>query len=231
MSTKILFENSNFLILDKPSGLVVHPFDYSQEETLLDFLSVHSPSIFSFENTKKLQDGREINLGGIVHKLDRETSGSMVIAKDKETFEILSSQFKNHEVEKEYIALVEGIVEKQSFIIDAPLGRNKKEYRQSVHPSNLRGQLREAITEVSVISRNEKENTTLVSLIPKTGRTHQLRVHMAHIGHPILGDKIYGNKETSSTRLMLHAKKLSFSINGEKYEFETETPEQFTKNQ
>ncbi len=227
MIPKIIYENEHFLILDKPSGLVVHPFDFSQEETLLDFLRTHSPVIFSFENTKKLQDGREINLGGIVHKLDRETSGSMVVAKDKETFEILSSQFKNHEVEKEYVALVEGMVEKDSFVIDAPLGRNKKEYRQSVHPSNPRGQLREAITAVSVISRNEKTNTTLVSLIPKTGRTHQLRVHMAHIRHPILGDKIYGNKETPSTRLMLHAKKLSFSINGEKYEFETELPQGF----
>ena len=227
MNISVIFENNNFLVINKPNGLVVHPFDFSEESTILDFLCLHAPATISFENIKTLQDGRSINLGGIVHKLDRETSGIMVVTKNKKTFETLSEAFKKHAVEKEYSAVVEGLIEKDSFTIDAPLGRNKKEYRQRVNPENLRGELHEAITEVRVISRNLSKHTTLVSLLPKTGRTHQLRAHMAYIGHPIIGDKIYGNKETSSLRLMLHARKLSFKIEGNHHTFETEVPNDF----
>lgn len=222
----VIFEDTNIVVINKPSGIVVHPFDYSTEETLLDFLMTYVPDIFGIDNTVTLQDKRIINLGGVVHKLDRDTSGVMVVAKNKETFDELKAQLRNHTTKKTYIALVEGIVKEESFTIDAPLGRNKKDYKQQVNPVNPRGELRDAVTEVKVISKNENENTTLVELTPKTGRTHQLRAHMSHIGHPIVGDKAYGSTH-DSPRITLHAKTLMFDVNSEKYFFATDSPEEF----
>lgn len=220
----IIFENENFLTINKPSGLVVHPFDYSTEETLLDFLHKHSPEVFGIDNAITLQDKRVINLGGIVHKLDRDTSGVMVVAKNQITFDELKLQFRNHTTKKTYLAIVEGFVKEDQFTIDAPLGRNKKDYKQSVNPEKPRGELRDAVTDVQVIKRNEK--TTLVELTPRTGRTHQLRAHMSHIGHPIVGDKAYGST-SDSPRIMLHAKSLGFTLSGENYSFTAETQEEF----
>lgn len=221
MEIPIIFENEALLVINKPSGLVVHPFDHSREETLVDFLHTHTPFCFEIKNEKRLLDGRTIALGGIVHKLDRDTSGVMVIAKDEKTFLELQKKFKEHSIEKVYEGVVEGVVKEDTFTIDGPLGRNKKEYKQSVNPNNPRGELRNAITHVHVLKRNE--NTTLVELSPKTGRTHQLRAHMAHIGHPIVGDKAYGSK-IDSARIMLHAKKLSFALYDKDYFFETASP-------
>lgn len=233
LTISIIFENNDFLIINKPSSLVIHPFDYSTEYTLVDFLHEKYPEIFSIENNTTLQDKRIIPLGGIVHKLDRDTSGIMVIAKIQKIFDELKSQFRNHTVKKTYIALVDGRIDlcpghesadSDTFTIDAPLGRNKKEYKQSTNPENPRGELREAITDVKVIKRNT--TTTLVKLFPKTGRTHQLRAHMSSIGHPIVGDKAYGSK-IESERIMLHAESLSFTVNNESYSFEVEVPEGF----
>lgn len=217
MHIPVIFEDDTILVINKPSGLVVHPYDFSTEETLLDFLHAHSPEMFSIENTIKLQDGRTISLGGIVHKLDRETSGAMVVAKNEEAFKELREQFINHRVEKMYVAIVGGIVEQDMFTIDAPLGRNKKEYKQKVNPENPRGELREAVTDVRALACYE--TTTLVELKPKTGRTHQLRAHMAYIGHPIVGDIAYGSTVKDS-RIMLHAKKTSFTIANKNFSFE-----------
>jgi 23S rRNA pseudouridine1911/1915/1917 synthase len=229
MIIPVIFEDTNILIINKPSGMVVHPFDYSTEETLLDFLMTHIPDSFSIDNIVTLQDKRTINLGGIVHKLDRDTSGVMVIAKNKETFDELKAQFRNHTTKKTYIALVDGIVKEDTFTIDAPLGRNKKDYKQQVNPENPRGELRDAVTEVKVVTKNKDKNTTLVELTPKTGRTHQLRAHMSHISHPIVGDKAYGSTQ-DSPRIMLHAKTLMFDVASETYFFATDVPEEFILN-
>jgi 23S rRNA pseudouridine1911/1915/1917 synthase len=221
----ILFENEDFLIINKPSGLVVHPFDHSTEETLLDFLQTHIPESFSISNQRVLMDGRTLALGGLVHKLDRDTSGVMVVAKNQDTFDTFRVQFSSHIIEKKYHAVVEGLVIKDTQRIDGPLGRNKKEYKQTVNPQNPRnGELREAVTDVQVLRRNDI--TTLVELTPKTGRTHQLRAHMAHIGHPIVGDKAYGSTQTSA-RIMLRAKSLSFTLHDIPYTFESVTPADF----
>ena len=221
---KIIYEDDNILVINKPSGLVVHPYDHSTEYTLVDFLHEHIPESFSIDNNVTLQDKRIISLGGIVHKLDRDTSGVMVIAKTQSTFDSLKEQFRNHTTKKIYVALVEGIIENPIFTIDAPLGRSKKDYKQSTHPENPRGELREAITEVKVLSHGDA--ATLVELTPKTGRTHQLRAHMSSINHSIVGDKAYGSNIDSS-RIMLHAKSLDFILEGENKHFEVEVPESF----
>lgn len=220
----IIFENENFIVINKPSGLVVHPFDTSTEETLLDFLHTHSPETFSIKNERVLMDGRTLTLGGLVHKLDRDTSGVLVVAKNEKTFNDLKKQFTEHSVEKKYIARVEGLVQEDSQRIDGPLGRNKKEYKQRVNPTNPRGELRVAITDVQVLAR--KESLTVVQLTPKTGRTHQLRAHMAHIGHPIVGDIAYGSTQ-ESPRIMLHAEELTFELDGVKHSFKAPVPEGF----
>lgn len=224
MHIPVIFEDSDIIVLDKPSGIVVHPFDFSTEETVLDFLHIRIPETFSIDNSIILQDGRTIALGGIVHKLDRETSGVLVVAKKQATFDELREQFLSNKVEKKYIALVEEIIEQDSFTIDAPLGRGKKDYKQSTNPVNPRGPLRDAITEVHVLTR--KENTTLVGLAPKTGRTHQLRAHMASIGHPIVGDIAYGSISKDS-RIMLHAESISFILGKEKRSFSSPLPPEF----
>jgi 23S rRNA pseudouridine1911/1915/1917 synthase len=217
MSPSVIFENEHFLIINKPSGTVVHPFDFSDEVTLLDFLEQYSPEIFVIENPITLQDDRIINLGGIVHKLDRDTSGVLVVAKTKEALEELRNLFTTQQVQKTYVALVDGVIKEDTLHIDAPLGRNKKDYKQVAYPKNPRGDLREALTDLRVIRRDE--TTTLVELQPKTGRTHQLRAHMAYIGHPIVGDIAYGST-LSSARIMLHAEKIAFSLFKEEYMFE-----------
>jgi 23S rRNA pseudouridine1911/1915/1917 synthase len=228
MNIPILFEDQHILVINKPSGLVVHPFDFSDEPTLLDFLHTHIPESFSINNSITLQDKRIIALGGIVHKLDRDTSGVMVVAKDQVTFDELQKKFKRVDdattIKKVYIALVEGLIEKETFIIDAPLGREKKGYKQVVNPKNPRGELRDAITEVRIIQRNA--STTLVELHPITGRTHQLRAHMASIDHPIVGDISYGSS-IKAPRIMLHAETLSFVINEKEYNLKAEVPKEF----
>jgi len=227
MKPSIIFEDNSILVIDKPSGIVVHPYDHSTEETLLDFLHEYSPSMFAINNAITLQDGRTIPLGGIVHKLDRDTSGVLVIAKTQTVFDELKKQFREHLVQKVYIAVVEGIITKNSFTIDAPLGRSKKDYKQSTAPANPRGELRPAITDVSILHRQGLCNTTLVKLMPKTGRTHQLRAHMASIGHPIVGDKAYGST-IDSPRIVLHAESITFLSNGKEYTFNAEIPKEFS---
>jgi 23S rRNA pseudouridine1911/1915/1917 synthase len=226
MESVIIFEDENILVINKPSGLVVHPFDHSTEVTLLDFIHEKINFIPITENSITLQDGRTIQLGGIVHKLDRETSGVMVIAKNDATFISLKKQFTDHTIKKTYIAIVDGLVDKDSFIIDEPLGRNKKEYKQTVNPTNPRGELRNAVTEVSVVSRGN--GMTEVILTPITGRTHQLRAHMSYIGHPIVGDVAYGSFK-KDPRIMLHASTLTISVDGKEKTFTAPTPEGFSK--
>jgi 23S rRNA pseudouridine1911/1915/1917 synthase len=225
MNIPVIFEDENFLIINKLSGLVVHPFDNSNEETIVDHLKVSHPDIFTItDNTFTLQNGTGVPLGGIVHKLDRETSGVMVIAKNQNTFSELKKAFLEHTTKKVYLALIEGTIDADSLRINAPLGRNKKNYKQVAFPENPRGELREAITDLSVILRGKV--TTLVKLEPVTGRTHQLRAHMTHIGHPIVGDKAYGST-VESPRIMLHAQNLTFILNNQEYTFEAAAAKEF----
>ncbi|MEN9881059.1 MAG: ribosomal large subunit pseudouridine synthase rRNA synthase [Candidatus Parcubacteria bacterium] len=229
MIPPIIYEDENILIINKPSGLVVHPFDNSKEETLVDWLKTLYPCMFTTitDNIFTLQNGDTVALGGIVHKLDRGTSGVMVIAKTKEPFTELRVWFRVHGVEKIYVALTEGVVPHTMLRIDAPLGRNKKDYKQVAYPKNPRGELRDATTDLTVISRGN--STTFVKLTPKTGRTHQLRAHMAHIEHPIVGDIAYGST-IKCERILLHAQKISFTLFGKEYSFEAPTPALFIDN-
>lgn len=203
----VIFEDSHIIVLNKPPDLVVHPAPGNYTGTLVNALLYHYGSLPS---SGAGPQGDERERAGIVHRLDKDTSGVMVVARTQEALRSLSGQFKNRIVQKKYIALVSGVIKKGSGTIEAGLGRHVKERQKiSVHTHKAR----EAVTLYKVKER--LKNATLVEVEIKTGRTHQIRVHMAHIGHPVLGDRVYGGakamkfNDSTIPRQMLHAESLS----------------------
>ena len=177
---EIIYEDDEILVINKPAGLLVHPAGKRTTGTLANILAFYFGQLPSLGDRKRL---------GIVHRLDEGTSGIMVIAKTEDSLRNISEQFEKREVKKEYLALVKGRMELDEGRIDFPLGRHQlKRQRMAVRYTVSRA----AETYWKVIERFKY--STLVALTPKTGRTHQLRVHLAHLGHPILGDKEYGIK-------------------------------------
>ena len=213
---KIVFEDEELLVVDKPTGMLAHPTKGVRCGTLLNAITYY----LNFDEQSKSKTERLIR-AGLVHRLDKNTSGLMVIAKNPRSHRVLCSHFQRKLVEKKYFAVVEGIVEEDFGTINAPIGRNAEEkfwYISSLED----GKHAESI--FRVIRR--KADTTLLELEPVTGRTNQLRLHCAHIGHAIIGDDKYGGREFS--RLCLHAAKLSFwHPNGNIWlEFESDLPEE-----
>jgi 23S rRNA pseudouridine1911/1915/1917 synthase len=204
----VLFEDPHIIVVNKPPGLVVHPAPGNYTGTLVNALLYHFGSLPS---RNAGEDGGDRGRAGIVHRLDKNTSGVMVVARTQEALRSLTMQFKNRVVRKRYIALVSGVIKKGSGTIDVGLGRHVKERTKiSTHTHHAR----EAVTSFTVKERYK--NVTLVAVEIKTGRTHQIRVHMAHIGHPVLGDQVYGAGKSTRfgesiiARQMLHAEMLSF---------------------
>jgi 23S rRNA pseudouridine1911/1915/1917 synthase len=201
----VIYEDSHLIVLNKPPGLVVHPAPGNYTGTLVNGLLYHYGSLPSSG-----PPGSERERAGIVHRLDRDTSGVMVVARTQEALRSLSAQFKKRIVGKRYLALVSGVIKKGSGTIDAAIGRHVKDRKKiSVHTKKAR----EALSLYAV--RERFANATLLSVEIKTGRTHQIRVHLSHIGHPVLGDHVYGGMKAMKTngidvpRQMLHAESLS----------------------
>jgi 23S rRNA pseudouridine1911/1915/1917 synthase len=204
----VVFEDDAMVVLNKPPGLVVHPAPGNYTGTLVNALLFHYGSLPSSGGAGG--PGSERERAGIVHRLDKDTSGVMVVARTPMVLRALSAQFKERVVQKKYLALVAGVIKKGSGSIEASIGRHVKERKKiSVHTTSPR----EAITLYRVKERFR--NATLVEVQIKTGRTHQIRVHMAHAGHPVLGDRTYGGARvvtvggTTIARQMLHAESLS----------------------
>ena len=227
MELKIIYEDENVLVIDKPAGIVVFPEGKTTEKTLIDYLIKRYPEL------KKA--GRPPRYG-IVHRLDKDTSGILLVAKNGKTLESLQKQFKEGKVEKKYLALVTGNIKTEGGKIETLIGRSPKDRKkqkvylphepgsQGRHPPTT---LREAITEYKVLQRFE--NYTLIEAEPKTGRKHQIRTHFAYLSHPIVGDKMYGFKNQSLPeglkRKFLHANYLRIELpNGEIKEFKSELP-------
>lgn len=194
------------------------------DPTLVDWLRVRYPGIKEVGDDPVLRPG-------IVHRLDKATSGVMLIAKTQASFEFLKKLFQEHRIKKVYFALVFGVPKNKEGVIDAPIGIKNGSLKRSIHASKM---AKSAITEYSVVEkiiRSEKEEYTFLKVSPKTGRTHQIRVHMASIGHPIVGDAMYGKKTQPpfAHRLMLHAASLEFSDDaGNRFVFEAPLPSEFT---
>jgi 23S rRNA pseudouridine1911/1915/1917 synthase len=205
---EIIFEDDELLVVNKASGMLVHPTHWEKNGTLLNAVAWHLN-----------KDGGNFIRPGLIHRLDKETSGLIVVAKTSHAHRVLADHFHRKLVEKRYAALVDGIVEENEGVITAPIGRFAEEKLW-----NIKADGKPAETRFRVIKRNK--DSTLLELEPVTGRTNQLRIHCAHIGHPIMGDYRYQRREFS--RLCLHAQKLSFwHPNGNRrLEFETKIPEE-----
>ncbi|MDO8601885.1 MAG: RluA family pseudouridine synthase, partial [bacterium] len=239
LEPKILHEDKNILLIDKPAGMLVHGIYHKgeakhHEETLVDWLVTKYPEI---KNVGDVPSQR----GGIVHRLDRETSGVMVIARTQEAFHFLKKQFQNHTVQKTYQTLVWGRVKNDTGIINKPISIVDGTVRRTVFKGKMK---REAITEYEVLryynlresassDRRSSATFTLVKVMPKTGRTHQIRVHLSSIGHSIVGDKLYGKKRQGLAvngqmlnRHFLHASQIEFiSPSGKKITATSELPD------
>ena len=232
MSPEIIYEDEHILVLNKPAGLVVHSDGKTKEETLCDWVLENYPEM---ENIGEPIDTGEaiIKRPGIVHRLDRETSGAIVLAKDQDTFYFLKEQFQNREIEKVYNAVVWGNIKQDKGVIDAPIGRSGKDFRQWSAMRGARGQLRVAVTEYKVLSRFEEngEKFVFLEVRPKTGRTHQIRVHMKYLNNPLVCDSLYAESRPcvlGFNRVALHARQITLEIpdKGRK-SFEAPFPEDF----
>lgn len=220
---KVIYEDNDLLILDKPSGITVNKSDTTVDEiTVQDF-------VFEKLNfaAKKADESDFYKRAGIVHRIDKETSGILVVAKDIESFTNLQAQFKERNIEKSYIALVHGNVKVDEGEIVVPVGRlpwNRKRF-------GILAGGKDAVTSYKVIERFKKPYT-LLELSPKTGRTHQIRVHLKYINHPIFADFLYAGRKVSRDdrklleRFFLHAQKISFPHprTGERVNFESNLP-------
>ena len=214
----IIYEDKDVLVVNKPQGMVVHPAAGIQTGTLVNAILNHCTDLSGINGVLR---------PGIVHRIDKDTSGVLVIAKNDLAHNRLAEQLENHSMNREYVAITEGIIKVEEGTIDAPLARDPKERIKIAVVKDGR----HAVTHFKVIERF-KANTLIVCKL-ETGRTHQIRVHMAHIGHPIVGDPVYGYKKQRFrlTGQMLHARTLGFiHPTTKKYvEFNADLPEYFTR--
>ena len=214
---EILYEDDDIIVVNKPKGMVVHPANGNPDGTLVNaIMSICKDSLSGI--------GGEIR-PGIVHRLDKNTSGAIIIAKNDKAHINLSEQLKNHEIKKTYIALVRGVVKENNATINMPIGRSKKDRKKMDVDKNGK----EAITHFKVLKRYK--DCTLLEINIETGRTHQIRVHLSHIGYPIIGDEVYSNGKNKWNIVgqCLHAKSLDFKhpITGKNMHIEAPIPEYF----
>ncbi|MDO8510386.1 MAG: RluA family pseudouridine synthase [bacterium] len=208
---EVLFENNDFLVINKPSGLIVHPDGKSALPTLVDWILAERPDLRGVGEPLELSDGRVIERPGIVHRLDKETSGALILAKNQPAFAHIKEQFSGHSVRKLYHAFAHGSIKNDEGIINRPIGRSRKDFRRRSAERGARGKIREAVTLFRVFSRIK--DFTFVEAEPRTGRTHQIRVHFRAINHPIVCDSLYAPKRGPALgfkRLALHARTIQF---------------------
>mgnify|MGYP005769645645 CR=1 FL=1 len=216
---EIIYEDNDIIVVNKPKGMVVHPANGNPDGTLVNaIMAICKDSLSGI--------GGEIR-PGIVHRIDKDTSGTLIIAKNDKAHINLSEQIKNHEVKKTYIALVRGIVKENEATINMPIGRSTKDRKKMAVTKNGK----EAITHFKVLQRYPQHNCTLLEVKIETGRTHQIRVHLSQIGYPIIGDMVYSNgkNEWGIQGQALHAKSLQFKhpTTGKEMFLEAELPEYF----
>ena len=207
----IIYEDDDLLVIDKPAGLAIHPAPGHPSHTLVNAVLSYLPTLPDTDDSLR---------PGIVHRLDKDTSGVMLVAKNRQAQANLIDQFKTHSVVKAYLVLVKGHLTPESGIIEAPIGRDPRNRKRMA----VVAEGKEARTQYYVIKF--VGNCTLVEVRPETGRTHQIRVHLSAIGYPVVGDSVYGVKSAYLSRQFLHACRLGFKLpsTGEYVEFTSELP-------
>ena len=255
---KKLFENESLIALDKPAGISVHGDGKRKEFTVADFILKNYKKIALVgENVFVNIDGKEVEIKkpGIVHRLDKDTTGVLIVAKNQDAYINLKNQFLNHKVKKEYLAVVYGNLKNETGIIDYAIARSRSDFRKkeivkvsSIGEEKFRGEERESLTRYRVVKRFEFKGVklTLVAFLPESGRMHQIRIHSKSIGHPIVGDHLYGpnnsltnkklekeifgsKKSSGKVRQLLHAKTISLHSphTGELLKIESPLPKDF----
>lgn len=215
MEPPILFENDELVAIDKPTGMMTHPDGVSEGQTVSDWFAERYPHVVDVGEPQTLVDGRTIRRPGIVHRLDRETSGVLVLAKTSEAHAFLKESFQSRAVRKTYLAFVYGVPKERSGIIDFPIGRSRKDFRLRSAQPKAKGQLRDARTRYEVIG--DIGTHALLEVHPETGRTHQIRVHLKAIHHPVVCDPLYAPNhpcDLGFSRLGLHAAQLDLPTSG-----------------
>ena len=213
----IYYEDDDLIVVKKPSGMVVHPAPGNYTGTLVNALIYHTNNLSKVNTNIR---------PGIVHRIDADTSGLLLVAKNDKSHNILAEAIQKKEVVREYIALVEGIIMEDTATIDAPIGRDKKDRKKMTVTSE---NSKDAVTHIRVLERYK--DSTLIRCKLETGRTHQIRVHLSYIGHPVVNDPVYGHKKLIDKDFgqMLHAEKLGFvhPTTKEYMEFTAEPPKRF----
>lgn len=213
----IYYEDDDLIVVNKPSGMVVHPAPGNYTGTLVNALIYHTNNLSKVNTNIR---------PGIVHRIDADTSGLLLVAKNDKSHDILAEAIQKKEVVREYIALVEGIIMEDTATIDAPIGRDKKDRKKMTVTSE---NSKDAVTHIRVLERYK--DSTLIRCKLETGRTHQIRVHLSYIGHPVVNDPVYGHKKLIDKDFgqMLHAEKLGFvhPTTKEYMEFTAEPPKRF----
>lgn len=210
----IVYEDDDLIVINKASGMVVHPGNGNYTDTLVNALMYYTSSLSEKNSFRP----------GIVHRLDKDTSGLMIVCKNDKAHALLAEGFKNKTIKREYIALVWGVIGEDSGVIDAPIGRDEKNrLKMCVTGVNAK----RAVTHFKVLKRYS--DFTLLKLVLDTGRTHQIRVHMKYIGHPVYNDPVYTNKECTAFGQFLHSATLDFvqPITKEHLHFECPLPKEF----
>jgi len=237
-SVTVLYEDNDIVVINKPASLIVHTDGVTEEGTVVEWLLTHAPIARGVGDVAHSHDGTPLERSGIVHRLDRDTSGVLVLAKTADAHAHVKAQFQNRAVKKEYRAFVYGRLNDRWGTINRPIGRSPRDHRMWSAQPGAKGVLREAITDFERIGEGEYEGESFsyVKLFPKTGRTHQLRVHLKAIDRPIVGDPIYAThlRERSNhlgmNRLALHAHALEFTLlGGETERFIAPVPEDFER--
>ena len=217
---KVLYSDKDILVINKPAGISVHGDGRSDVETLADLILAEYPDM------KDVGEPMEIDIGGsekkiiyrpgIVHRLDKDTSGVLILARNQKAYEYLKEQFQKREVKKTYNTLVYGNMKNDFGIVDAGIGRSPSDPRKRIASRGKTGKIRDAVTEYKVLKRFTVASVqyTWLELHPKTGRTHQIRVHMKFLNHPVVADQLYAPKDATTpfgiSRLALHASSVEF---------------------
>lgn len=231
MELPILYEDEHIVAVDKPAGVMTHPDGVSSAETVSDWFAKKYPDSKEVGETQRLPNGSEVERPGIVHRLDRETSGVLVLAKTPEAHAFLKEAFHNSFTEKTYLAFVYGVPKARKGTIDFSIGRSRKDFRLRSAQPKARGTMREALTLYEVIA--DIGTHSLMKVSPKTGRTHQIRVHLKAIHHSVVGDPLYAPNQPLDLgfhRLGLHALKLEVPLpSGERLSIRAPLPEDLRK--